>query len=60
MLDEEAYSFWSQDQDFHGSIPRGISEAHANSNRTIVVLLEAYTKSGYGRGKATRSLLFMV
>jgi hypothetical protein len=51
VLGEEGHGFWFQDQDFHGSIPRSIGEAHANSNRTIVVLSETYTKSGYCRSE---------
>ena len=42
MLTEEGYTFWYQDQDFAGSVARNIAEAHANSNRTIVLLSDAY------------------
>lgn len=51
VLEEEGYSFWSQDQDFAGSIPRSIAEAHANSERTILVLSDAYTRSSYCRSE---------
>ena len=51
MLTEEGYSYWFQDQDFKGSIPGNIAKAQEQSVRTIVVLSEAYARSGYGRSE---------
>ena len=47
IVQELGYSIWFQHQDFAGSIPRSIGYAHANSNRTILLLSDAYAKSGY-------------
>src|SRR4051795_7546398 len=46
-LTEAGYTYWFQDQDFTGSIPRSIAEAHRKSERTILLLSDAYGKSGY-------------
>jgi hypothetical protein len=51
VLREEGYSFWFQDQDFAGSVPRGIEQASENSTRTILVLSDAYAKAGYCRSE---------
>src|SRR3954447_4651354 len=45
-LTEAGYTYWFQDQDFHGSIPRSIGEAHTQSERTILLLSDAYARSG--------------
>src|SRR3954451_2230090 len=45
-LTEAGYTYWFQDENFHGSIPRSIAEAHANSERTILLLSDAYARSG--------------
>ena len=51
VLTEEGYKYWFQDQDFKGSIPGNIAKAQEQSVRTIVVLSEAYARSGYGRSE---------
>jgi TIR domain len=50
-LAEAGYRFWFQDQDFAGSIPRNIEKAHEQSNRTILLLSDAYAQSGYCRSE---------
>ena len=50
-LTEAGYTYWFQDQDFHGSIPRSIAEAHARSERTILLLSDAYARSGWCRAE---------
>src|SRR3954471_2465328 len=50
-LTEAGYTYWFQDQDFAGSIPRSIAEAHARSERTILLLSEAYACSGWCRAE---------
>src|SRR4051794_2714740 len=51
LLSEEGYTYWLPDQDFAGSIPRSIANAHARSERTILLLSEAYIRSGYCRAE---------
>ena len=51
VLSGAGYSYRFQDQDFHGSIPRSIEAAHACSERTILVLSNAYARSGYCRSE---------
>jgi TIR domain len=51
VLSGAGYSYWFQDQDFHGNIPRSIEAAHACSERTILVLSDAYAQSGYCRSE---------
>lgn len=50
-LAEAGYRFWFQDQDFAGSIPCNIEKAHEQSNRTILLLSDAYAESGYCRSE---------
>src|SRR3954449_3274500 len=50
-LTEAGYTYWFQDQDFHGSIPRSIADAHARSERTILLLSDAYARSGWRRAE---------
>jgi tetratricopeptide (TPR) repeat protein len=50
-LAEEGYTYWFQDQDFAGSIPRSIAEAHERSERTILLLSDAYACSGFCRSE---------
>src|SRR3954469_16004101 len=50
-LTEAGYTYWFQDQDFRGSIPRSIAEAHARSERTILLLSDAYARSGWCRAE---------
>ncbi len=51
VLGEEGYTYWFQDQDFKGSVPGSIENAQAQSQRTIVLLSEAYARSGYCRSE---------
>jgi hypothetical protein len=51
VLSGAGYSYWFQDQDFHGNIPLSIEAAHAGSERTILVLSDAYARSGYCRSE---------
>lgn len=51
VLTEEGYTYWFQDQDFKGNIPGNIAKAQEQSLRTIVILSEAYAKSGYSRSE---------
>jgi TIR domain len=46
-LTEADYTYWFQDQDFHGSIPVNIAQAHERSERTILLLSDAYARSGF-------------
>jgi tetratricopeptide (TPR) repeat protein len=50
-LAEAGYTYWFQDQDFAGSIPRSIAEAHERSERTILLLSDAYASSGFCRSE---------
>jgi hypothetical protein len=51
ILAEEGYTYWFQDQDFAGSIPCSIAEAHARSERTLLLLSDAYARSGFCRSE---------
>src|SRR3954452_24240664 len=46
-LTEAGYTYWFQDQDFAGPVPDSIIKAHLESERTILLLSDAYEKSGY-------------
>src|SRR3954452_1088226 len=46
-LTEAGYTYWFQDQDFAGTVPDSIIKAHLASERTILLLSDAYEKSGY-------------
>src|SRR4051794_31801630 len=50
-LTEAGYRYWFQDQDFAGSVPHSIEKAHEQSDRTIILLSDAYAKSGYCRSE---------
>src|SRR3954452_22324130 len=47
ILTEAGYSYWFQDQDFAGSIPVNIAQAHERSERTILLLSDAYARSRF-------------
>ena len=51
VLHEEGYTSCWQDQDFAGSISRSIEAAHTATKRTILLLSDAYAKSGYCRSE---------
>src|SRR3954451_12749136 len=46
-LTEARYTYWFQDQDFACTVPDSLIKAHLESERTILLLSDAYEKSGY-------------